>query len=61
MDALDKFCTELGYPRGQQPAMVLCGDFNTVPDMGFGEAGLVPTAGFELLASGSLPGTRHTP
>jgi len=33
---------ELGYPKGQQPPLVLCGDFNTVPDMGLDARYMLP-------------------
>ena len=39
MDAINKFCAELGYTKKNQPPLILCGDFNTMPDMGFNELG----------------------
>ena len=40
MDAINKFCVELGYSKKNQPPLILCGDFNTMPDMGFNELGM---------------------
>ena len=39
MDAINKFCVELGYSKQNQPPLILCGDFNTMPDMGYDEQG----------------------
>ena len=37
---------ELGYPKGQQPPLVLCGDFNTVPDLGLDARYILPRPPF---------------
>lgn len=55
MDAINKFYIELGFTKNQpQPPLVLCGDFNTVPDLGFDDTGCKPSAPFQLLEHGVL-------
>ena len=39
MDAIGKFCTELGFSKNQQPAIILCGDLNSQPDIGYDDKG----------------------
>ena len=54
LDAINRFSQEVGFPKGQQPPLVLCGDFNTVPDLGYDSTGTWPSGPFQLLEQGIL-------
>lgn len=53
MDAINKFCLECGFSKAEQPPLILCGDFNSMPDMGFNELGRFASNSYTILYTAS--------